>query len=200
MSKYNSISNIPAKLFFDILETKDFNLLEPIEGEDAEEVFVAIYDDYFVKSNNYRSNEFLRLRQEIDFMEHKIQSVVQVLDFLMFNETDLEIRNTLLQALKDIGIGIDLEGKFEDEIRNVLQVELGLIENELNIAKFDLENLTKIKDNKQFDYFETIVNFETILERNLPDEILLIKFIYYEKMCDNKIKAQSKKSIGSKLS
>jgi len=195
MSKYNSINNLSAKLFFDILETKDFNLLEPIEGEDAEEVFVAIYDDYFVKSNNYRSNEFLRLRQEIDFMEHKIKSVVQVLDFLMFNETDLEIRNTLLQALKDIGIGIDLDGKFEDEIRNVLQVELGVLQNDLNISKIELENLSKENKDSVFNFYETLVGLESIHERSLDDAMVLAKYIEYEKMANKKIEMQKKTKI-----
>ena len=73
MPKYNSILNIPAKLFFDVLHEKNFDLLEPIEGEKGlEEVFSLIYDDYFLKSNNPRSKRFLELQQEIHFMTYKI--------------------------------------------------------------------------------------------------------------------------------
>jgi hypothetical protein len=195
MPKYNAVSNIPAKLFFDVLSEKDFKLLEPLENETDEEVeqsFVLLYDDYFTRSNNARSNEFLRLRQEIAFLTYKIESIVQVLDFLLFNTTTKEMRVTLLEALIEIGVNINLEADFHKETQNVLQVELGILQNDLNFAKIDLENITKESNDKQFDYYESIVNFESILERNLPDDILLIKFIYYEKMCDNKIKAQTK--------
>ena len=37
MAKYNSIENIQARLFFEILETKDFTKLELEEVEDADE-------------------------------------------------------------------------------------------------------------------------------------------------------------------
>ena len=103
MPKYNHINNIPAKIFFDVLHDKNFDLLEPIEGEEGlEEVFSAIYDDWFIKTNNPRSKRFLELQQEIYFMNHKIQSVVQIIYFLMFNTTTLEIRKTLLESLISI--------------------------------------------------------------------------------------------------
>ena len=53
MSKYNSINNIEAKLFFEILHSKNFELLErENENEDLKEVFSSIYDDYFTKADN----------------------------------------------------------------------------------------------------------------------------------------------------
>ena len=52
MPKYNSIYNIPAKVFFDILHERDFSLLEPEENEEGlDEVFAKIYDDYLSFSN-----------------------------------------------------------------------------------------------------------------------------------------------------
>ena len=38
MPRFNSINNIPAKLFFDVLHEKDFTLLEPFDGETEEEI------------------------------------------------------------------------------------------------------------------------------------------------------------------
>jgi len=195
MSKYNSITNIPAKTFFDILENKDFKLLEPLETETEEEVeqiFVSIYDDYFVRSENPKSKEFLRLRQEIAFLTYKIESVVQVLDFLTFNTTTKEMRVTLLQSLIDIGINIDLENNFIEEVKNVLQVEIGVINNEINFAKMDLENLTKENKDSVFNFYESMVGLESIHERNLDDEMKLIKYIEYEKLAIKKAEMQKK--------
>ena len=68
MPKFNSVNNIPAKLFFDILQNKDFKLLELLENEtekELEETFVSIYDDYFVQSENHKSKEFLEERRAL---------------------------------------------------------------------------------------------------------------------------------------
>ena len=135
MPKYNSINNIPAKLFFDILESKDFNLLEPKKGEKGLDVaFSKIYDDYFVKSENESSKRYLELLQQTEFTKYNIQSIRQVLEFLFFNKTTKEIRQELLEALIEIGVNINLDNNFLDETKNVLQVELGILENDLSFC------------------------------------------------------------------
>jgi len=197
MSKYNSISNIPAKTFFDILESKDFKLLEPLETEtdsELEKIFVSIYDDYFVRSENPKSKEFLRLRQEIAFLTHKIESIVQIMDFLLFNTTTKEMRVTLLQSLIDIGININLENNFIEEVKNVLQVEIGILNNDLNFYKMDLDNLTKDNKDSVFNFYESLIGLESIHERTLSDDMVLAKFIEYEKLAIKKAQQQKQKN------
>ncbi|MFM9825842.1 hypothetical protein [Flavobacterium sp.] len=195
MPKYNAVSNIPAKLFFDVLSEKDFKLLEPFENESEEEVeqvFVGIYDEYFLKSENPKSKEFLRLRQEIAFMTYKIESIVQVIDFLLFNTTTKEMRITLLESLISIGVNINLENTFYDEVQNVLQVELGVITNDLNFAKMDLKEITKDNKDKVFDFYESLVGLEMVHERTLSDEMILSKYIVYERLAIQKSEMQRK--------
>ncbi len=197
MPKYNHINNIPAKLFFDILESKDFMLLEPLENETDEEVenaFIAIYDDFFTKSDNPRSKEFLRLRQEIAFITYKIESVVQVIDFLLFNTTTKEMRIMLLKSLISIGVNINLEAEFMGEVQNVLNIEIGILGNDLNIAKMDLENLSKENKDEVFDFYESLVGLESVHERNLDEEMTLIKYLNYEKLAIKKAELQKKNS------
>jgi len=189
MPKFNSVNNIPAKLFFDILQNKDFKLLELLENEtekELEETFVSIYDDYFVLSENHKSKEFLELRQNIAFLTYKIESIIQVLDFLMFNTTTKEIRKTLLEALIEIGINIDLENSFVEEVQNILQIELGIIQNDISLAKMDLENMTTETQESVFNFYEHLVSLESAHERNLDDEMVLAKFIIYEKLAIQK--------------
>ena len=193
MSKYNSINNIEAKLFFEILHSKNFELLErENENEDLKEVFSSIYDDYFTKADNEKGKAYLELTQTIAFLEYKANTVKQVMRFLVSNKTTKEIRETLLDALISIGININKENNFLEEIQNVLQVELGIIDNEVSLAKIDLENIQNKDKSKVFDFYESLVNLETVLERNLLDDVTLIKFVYYEKMCEAKLKAQEK--------
>jgi len=193
MPKYNSVSNIPAKLFFDILESKDFDLLEPEENEvGLEQVFSDIYNEYFIKSDNQQSKRFLELEQNIFFMNYKIQSILMVLDFLTLNKTTKEIRETLLKALIDIGVDIDLQNEFDEEVKNILNVSIGILQNDLSFLEIEIEEIKKMSSKKDFDYYDTIVNMESILERNLPEDILLIKYISYEKICEKKVSAIAK--------
>ncbi len=195
MPKYNSVNNIPAKLFFDILHEKNFDLLEPTEGEEGlEEVFSDIYDEYFLKSDNPRSKRFLELEQEIKFMEYKIQSIIQVLDFLMFNKTTKEIRDKLLEALISIGINVSLDNNFVEEVKNVLNVELGILQNDLSFLNIEMEQMKKENTGGVFDFYESLVGLESIHERSLDDEMVLIKYINYEKLAIKKAELQKKQS------
>lgn len=197
MPRFNSINNIPAKLFFDVLHEKDFTLLEPFEGETDEEVeesFIKVYDEYFLKSDNPKSKEFLRLRQEIAFITYKIESIVQVLDFLLFNTTTKEIRIMLLESLIYIGVNINLEAEFMQEVQNILQVEVGCLTNDLNIAKMDLENLSKGQQESVYNFYESLVSLETAMERSLDDEMVLAKYIEYEKLAVKKAEMMKKQN------
>ena len=195
MPKYNSVNNIPAKIFFDVLHDKNFDLLEPEEGEDGlEEVFSLIYDDYFVKSDNARSKRFLELQQEIYFMNYKIQSVVQIIDFLMFNTTTLEIRKTLLESLISIGVNISLENEFVEEVKNVLNIELGILQNDLSFLNIEMKQMQSENTEGVFDFYESLVGLESIHERSLDDEMVLIKYVNYEKLALKKAELQKKQS------
>jgi hypothetical protein len=195
MPRYNHVNNIPAKIFFDVLHEKDFDLLEPTEGEEGlEEVFSLIYDDYFIKTDNPRSKRFLELQQEIHFMNYKIQSVIQVLDFLMFNTTTSEIRKTLLEALKTIGLDIDVEAEFVEEVKKVLNVSLGILQNDLSFLEIEMKQMQSENTEGVFDFYENLVGLESIHERNLDEEMTLIKYIHYEKQAIKKAEAQKKQS------
>jgi hypothetical protein len=196
MPKYNSIFNIPAKLFFDILENKDFKLLEPLDTEneeEAEKIFISIYDDYFIKSENHKSKDFLELRQEVAFMTYKIESVIQVLNFLMFNKTTPEMREILLDSLISIGININKENLFLEEVQNILQIELGQIQNDINFSKMQLEGLTSDNQESVFNFYEHLISLETAHERNLDDEMVLAKYIEYERLAIKKAEIQKQK-------
>jgi len=80
MCKFNHISNIPAKIFFDILETKNYQLLKPKPKEQGlEQIFISIYDDFFDKSNNPEAKEYLVLVRKEAFLVYKIAVIKQAL-------------------------------------------------------------------------------------------------------------------------
>jgi len=82
MPKYNSIDTIPAKVFFEVLKSKNYQLLKPKPKEKGlEECFIAIYDDFFIKSDNSEAKSYLKLNKEIAFLEYKMAVIKQVLHF-----------------------------------------------------------------------------------------------------------------------
>tara|TARA_R110000868_G_scaffold22787_1_gene93068 strand:+ start:1370 stop:1957 length:588 start_codon:yes stop_codon:yes gene_type:complete len=195
MAKYNSIENIPAKTFFDILHTKNYQLLKPKPNEEGlEKIFSDIYDDFFVKSDNYDSKNYLKLTYNIAFLEYKIATIKQVLHFIYYNEVSDENKLTLLDALeKGCNIYIDKNANFTEELQRILQVEIGIIENDLTMAKLELDNISKNRNQKLFDFYDTIVSLGNVHNRNIDEKLTLAMYISIEKSASRIIKEQNKK-------
>jgi len=186
MPRYNSIDTIKAKTFFDILKSKDYQLLKPKPREKGlEAVFIAIYDEFFLRSDNSEANEYLRLTKEIKFLEYKIAYLKQSLHFYYYNRTTKEMRLQFVEALKEgYDIVIDTEAPFIDEIKRVLTIEVGIIENDLAFANAQYEDMTKKSKQKAFNYEKNIVAIENVLKRSVNDDITLAKYVELEKSAE----------------
>jgi len=194
MAKYNSIENIPAKLFFEVLNTRDYTLLvAEQENEDLEEVFTAIYDDFFVKIKNPQAKIYLEMTWKINFLSYKVETIRQVMHFLWYENVIEEHRLKLLNALeKGCGIYIDKSAKFADEVLRVLQVECGIIENDLTMATLELQNTFGKQGTEKFDFYKTIVGLSNIHNRNIEDNIVLAMYVAIENSAKDIIKSQKK--------
>jgi len=193
MAKYNSIENIPAKLFFDVLNTKDYSLLQPNdENEDLEAVFIVIYDDFFIKSDNPESKRYLNLTTNIAFLEYKLAIIKQIMEFAYFAKLTNEMRNKLLTALEiGCGIYINKDSDFTEEVKRVMQVETGIIENDLTMEKLELDSMVKNSYQKAFDFYDNIVSLSNVHERNIDETVTLAMYIALDKSAKQKIKKQN---------
>ena len=197
MPKYNSISTIPAKTFFEILESKNYQLLKPKPREKGlEQIFVSIYDEFFVKSDNHEANEYLKLTKDIAYLTAKIAYLKQALHFYFYNQTTEQMRLDFIEALKvGYDIVIDTELPFIDEVQRVLSVEVGIIQNDLTMAEMAYKGMTKKSQAKAFDYEKQIVSIENVIGRNINDGIMLDKYIAYEKQAQEKVSAMNNKKV-----
>ena len=193
MAKYNSIENIPAKLFFEVLSSKDYTLLQADnEDEDLEQVFIAIYDDFFVKSDNPEAKRYLNLTTNIAFLEYKLATIKQVMEFAYFAQLTNEMRDKLLKALEvGCGIYIDKEADFTEEVKRVMQVETGIIENDLTMEKLELDSMVKNSSQKAFDFYDNIVSLSNVHERNIDETLTLAMYIALDKSAKQKIKKET---------
>jgi len=196
MAKYNSVDTIPAKVFFEILKTKDLNLLIPNKGDNLEEIFSKIYDDFYTKMDNEESKNYLRLASEISFLEYKIMTLKQCLHFYFTNKTTKEMREEFANALKEgLGILIDLNVPFIDEVQRILSIEIGIIENDLNLAKIDFDKMIKTSQSKDFDYFDDIGILGQVLQGNnlVKEDMTLALYISLNKLAKRMNEKNNKK-------
>ena len=198
MPKYNSIENIPARVFFEILKTKNYQLLKPKSREKGlEDVFMSIYDEFFIKSDNEESKEYLKLTTELAYLNFKVQSLKKALSFYFYNKTTEKMRKDFIKALKEgFSIEIDFNLPFIDEVKRVLDIEIGIINNDISMLKGEFDEMIKRSKSKDFDYYENIVGLGQVLQGNslVNTEITLAVYIALEKQA-KKIIAQQQQQL-----
>ena len=197
MPKYNSIDTIPAPVFFEILKSKNYQLLKPKPKEkNLAEVFLSIYDDFFLKSDNEEGKRYLELTKEIAVFEYKIATLKQCLAFYYYNKTTEQMRIDFSIALqKGYGIEIDLSKPFIEEVHRVLSIEIGIIENDLTLSKIEFEQMITKSKSKDFDYYDAIVGIGNVLQGNnlVNTDITLSVYVALEKAAQEKIKRENNK-------
>lgn len=198
MPKYTDITTIPAQVFFNILQTKNYQLLKPKPSEkDLEKVFSAIYDDFFIKSDNQQSKRYLDLTNNVAFLKYKIATIKAALHFCYYNQHNLtkEMINQHFDALIDgCGIYIDKENNFDKEILRILNIEIGIIQNDLSMDELELKAMVEKNKGKGFDYYDQIGVLSDILPNNalLKEEMTLATYITLEKLANKKIDKNGK--------
>ena len=197
MPKYNSIETIPAKTFFEILESKNYQLLKPKPSEKGlEEVFISIYDEFFLKSDNPEANEYLKVTKDIAYLEYKIAVLKQSLYFYYANKTTEQMRLDFIETIKEVyNIEIDKTKPFIDEVQKVLTIEIGILENDLNPLKSHYDSLIKNSKSKNFDYYESIGVLSNVLQSNslLKENMTLAVYVTLEKLANKVVEQQKKK-------
>lgn len=198
MPKYTDIKTIPAQLFFDILQTKNYQLLKPKPSEkDLEKVFSAIYDDFFIKSDNQQSKRYLELTNNVAFLKYKIATIKAALHFCYYNQNNLskEMIDKHFDALMDgCDIHINKDAPLDEEVLRVLNVEIGIIQNDLTMDELELKSMIDKNKGKGFDYYDQIGVLSDILPNNalLKEEMTLATYITLEKLANKKIEKNGK--------
>ncbi len=185
MPKYNNINNIPAKVFFEILKDKNYQLLKPKPSEkDLEQVFISIYDDFFIQSENPEAIRYLELTKNVAFLEYKIAMIKSTLGFLYYSTTTRQMRIDYLNALKEgAGIEINVDVDFSDEVKRILTENIGWIENDLNFDKLDLKQMLSKSKGKEMNYIQRLVDLAVASPQNLmiKQDMTLLEFVHTEK-------------------
>lgn len=191
LPKYHSIETIPARVFFKILQDNDYQQLKPKpRTKNLDLVFSSIYDDFFLRSENPEAKEYLELSNQISFLEFKISTIERVSMYLfnnyhMFSRNIPEIckmKNDILDALeRGCGITINRENILIEEIQRIMEIELGIIQNDYSFAKIQYESILKTGSKKAFEFYEAIVGLSNVHGRNIDESLSLAYYVALEK-------------------
>lgn len=191
MPKYHCIETIPARVFFEILETRDYQLLRPKpKEEDLDKVFAGIYDLWFEKTDNKEAKAYLETTKEIVILEYKIAILKNTLACILDIHGDIPeyLFDKMLEGLK-AGFGIDFNKNKDvaDEIISILNVYVGDLSLELVMLKDSIKsgNDEKVK----FDFYAAKASIENAVMRSLDRDMVLAEWIAIE----NSVRKQQKR-------
>ena len=196
MPKYNNIDNIPSKVFFDILKTKNFQLLKPKPKEkDLEFIFMQIYDDWFTKSNNTEAKSYIDLRNKIGFLKYKIATIKSTIAFIYYNAVTETMLKDIVEALeKGCDIVINTKNAMTNEVSEVLRVQVGSLEFELKELETEFDQMTNSKKGQDIDFYQSIAYLSEALPNNplLKENMILAVHVSLENLVKEKIKRNKK--------
>ena len=108
------------------------------------------------------------------------------------------MRLSFIEALKEgFQIEINPDNNFTDEVYRVLNEDLGYLENELTMARFDFDAMIKKSTGKDFDYYDQLGVLSHALPNNslIKEEMSLAVYISLEKLAKKVKPVQKNKNL-----
>lgn len=182
--------SIPAMLFFDIVESKDYSKLGTGPADLLEEAYNKIFDEYVELSGSEEVIQAYKKTAKVSLLKSKIDLVNNLLYAICFQTTTVAERLEFIDLLNSIEsrpatdvLPASFHFKFNkekpifDEIEKCRQT-IGIMENELN---FEMSTEKKLNKAVKYVYESDLVNIQNALGYNLPDDVTLRKFVYLKK-------------------
>jgi seryl-tRNA synthetase len=184
--------SIPSRLFFEIVDKGDYSLLGFKTDAENNEAFEKIFDEYYELTNSSRIKIDLSIRSDISMLTYKLKTVEFTFESIVnLPMTDAQ-RGELIDSLNELGVKIDKEKDIIEQIENLKRTYLGGIRNKLSLLNDKYESLKKSSGVKT-SYEKMLVNIENVLERSIPEDISLRKFLAYEQSVKEKIAQQKQR-------
>jgi seryl-tRNA synthetase len=184
--------SIPSRLFFEIVDKGDYSLLGFKTDAENNEAFEKIFDEYYELTNSARIKIDLSIRSDISMLTYKLKTVEFTFESIVnLPMTDAQ-RGELIDSLNELGVKIDKEKDIIEQIENLKRTYLGGLRNKLSLLNDKYESLKKSSGVKT-SYEKMLVNIENVLERSIPENISLRKFLAYEQSVKEKIAQQKQR-------
>lgn len=189
--------DIPAKLFFKIINTGDYSLLGKGNNKQREKAFDDIMDEFYVLDNNQRIGNLYKKRVKIAMLQLKIQFITDLLIVLTRTPLKNNERSQIIDALNGID-GVKINFLKSNDI-NILQAEvlrvqrsvLGSLNNQLKIEESTEQKA--VSEEKTVIKFEAeLVRLSRVIGFQINPEITLREFVAYKASAIETVNQQKK--------
>jgi len=182
-------AEIPAKIYFKIIETNDLSLLGGENDEQREKAWSKIVDEDFEISENSKIKQYLDRQCKTEYLRLNIQAIKDNMQVLLYTPTSESQKEELATILKELGVKIDIKKDIVEECHRVLKSDLGIMKNKLNML---IASEPKKQESIKRTFESDLVAVENILMRPLPDNVSLIYFREAVKSAKQKSEANKK--------
>lgn len=190
---------IPARLFFEILETGKVGLLvKYVPGSKAHaptlnalnSAWSKIYDEFFTLKDDRKLRLIIKTKKDILQLYRTIETIRPILWALSVTPFSEDQLKEIVEQLVLYGININLDNPISGEIHKALTLELGGIETRLKLEEDNLKNLNA---GEKQTFEDNCVQFEEF-EFRVDENVSLRRYVSYEKAVIRKAKRLKNKS------
>lgn len=180
--------SIEARLFFKILDNKDYSLLGKGTKEEQKQAFVKIYDEFFEIYDNSKNKMILRKQSRVEQAKFQIEYLSNWLEIYLNTPLNKEHREKLCKSLKEALEVTVLAEWDKNKVEKKINSEKRKREKKIIIEDAELKTLIKNNEGK-FNFYDSLVKLEKAIDKdNIPEDVSLYKYIAYTKQIKNKKK------------
>lgn len=156
-----------------------------VSTEKLQTIFLEVFDTWFIKSENPDAERWLDLRNRLAERTATMCVIKSMLHFIWQTPVEIwndeRIKEMRAQQIEAVNRFLDepivIENDFLEELDRVLNVEIGIIENDINFAESEMKDIAKSDTEVIYDFYKELQSIEEIHGRTLNEKMLLPMFV-----------------------
>lgn len=181
--KYTNLE-IPAKLFFNIIDTSNYEVLGGENDEENAILWNSIFDEYYLLSENIKIRSIMDKQFKISIIELKIQKIKDCIYSLMYVIPPelIEEKKIIKSALKELGVKYDIDKDTVDQCHRMLKSDIGILNNQLSMLSASLP-IKKEEVKRTFE--DDLSSIMRVLGFSVPVDISMYLYLSHLKTVKN---------------
>lgn len=182
-------ADIPAKLYFKILETDDFTLLGGNSEEEREQAWSKIVDEDFEITKNVKVKTYLDKRCKIEALKLHIQAIKDNMYVLIYLPLTDTLKKEIIFNLSELGCKWEDDKDIIDNCHRIAKSNIALLNNQVKMLEDTVsKKVTDIKSSFEAD----LIAIENVLMRQISENVSLRYFREATKSAKSKSEANQK--------
>ena len=169
--------NIPAKIFFEVMYSGDYSKLGTASENELQTAYDVIFDEYVLLDKNDKVIQWFKKKCRILDINSKISTInlcLHHIAFTVMTDTERKESVSILNSIQGVRINFSLTKDPLQEISRVQTSVIGQLKNQLNQ---ELASEKTVNEKVKHSFEQDLVSIENALERTIPDDVSLYKYI-----------------------